>query len=131
MSEYSFRNKAKIKAKRIQYHIDNPGKIRERRIKMHNITPDQYEALIEAQGGGCAICGLSLETGGKELAIDHDHTCCEGIYSCGACIRGVLCQGCNGGLGLFRDTPEFLRSAANYLEKSDALPNLLKKQRDS
>lgn len=28
-------------------------------------------------------------------AIDHDHGHCPGSTSCGACIRGVLCQSCN------------------------------------
>lgn len=31
--------------------------------------------------------------------IDHAHTCCEGRRSCGSCIRGMLCNGCNMALG--------------------------------
>lgn len=27
--------------------------------------------------------------------MDHDHSCCPGAYSCGRCLRGVLCGGCN------------------------------------
>lgn len=31
-------------------------------------------------------------------------------------LRGLLCIPCNGGLGLFRDDPAFLRVAVEYLE---------------
>lgn len=33
--------------------------------------------------------------------IDHDHACCAGPMSCGACIRGVLCGSCNMAFGQY------------------------------
>lgn len=81
------------------------------------MTVDEYEALHLAQGGKCAICG-GHENNGRALAVDHDHSCCSGKRkNCGRCTRALLCQRCNQGVGYFRDSPEFLRAAADYIEK--------------
>jgi hypothetical protein len=64
--------------------------------------------LLSAQDGRCAICGA--ERGTRRLAIDHDHT--TGF------IRGLLCVRCNTGLGSFRDDPELLRKAIEYLDRA-------------
>lgn len=42
-------------------------------------------------GFKCPICGQS----GGERHVDHDHSCCQGSYSCGKCIRGLVCSECN------------------------------------
>ncbi len=55
---------------------------------------------------GCFICGDVLAES-KGVHVDHDHRTNE--------IRGLLCQGCNKGLGMFRDDPMLLIRAANYL----------------
>lgn len=62
--------------------------------------------MLEEQGGLCAICGNPLEV----PCVDHDHETNQ--------VRGLLCNPCNRGLGLFKDKPETLRSAAAYIEKS-------------
>lgn len=74
--------------------------------RYYKITLEHYEAMIELQGGGCAICGRMKEL--KEMPVDHCHE--QGH------IRGVLCNQCNRALGLFRDSPEILRTAADYIE---------------
>jgi len=77
----------------------------------HGIDHDQRQAIIEAQGGVCGIC--KSPTSG--WVTDHDHSCCPGKKSCGSCIRGVLCNNCNAGLGMFGDDPERLSNAVEYL----------------
>jgi len=67
----------------------------------------QYEAATSALGGACAICG-EREVGGRRLAVDHDHAT--------GCYRGLLCMNCNMAIGKFRDRPDLLRKAADYLE---------------
>lgn len=61
-------------------------------------------ALIEEQGGLCAICREA-----KPLQRDHDHT--TGF------IRGLLCRECNIILGIAKDSPDLLRRAVAYLER--------------
>lgn len=89
----------------------NPDAVWARNIKSKfGITPAQYEALLAAQGGRCAVCGASVGAAHqKRLHVDHDHR--TGV------IRGLLCGQCNNGIGRFGDNPELLRAAAAYLER--------------
>lgn len=82
--------------------------------RKYGITVDEYEALLDRQGGVCAICGG--EQLGRSLEIDHNHSCCPGDKSCGGCIRGLLCGKCNRGIGQLDDSVSMLRLAIAYLE---------------
>ena len=66
---------------------------------------EEYEMMVEAQGGRCALCGD--EQKGQRLSIDHDHATGK--------IRALLCVRCNMGLGQFRDSPTLLEQARLYL----------------
>lgn len=85
-------------------------------IKKHNITEEQRDLMVEFQGNKCKICRNEFEEDDRKC-FDHDHECCPGPYSCGNCIRGVLCSGCNRGLGDFRDDEEYLANAIEYLQE--------------
>lgn len=71
--------------------------------------------MFDIQRGECAICGATEGGHGRtdELLVDHDHTTGE--------VRGLLCHGCNGGLGHFRDNVDVLQSAMLYLESSGVI----------
>ena len=84
--------------------------------KNYRMTEDEYDTLLEAQEGKCAICGTDDPSPRKHFSVDHDHTCCAGRLACGKCNRGLLCGLCNSGLGQFRDSVDTLRSAIKYLE---------------
>lgn len=75
-----------------------------KKLREHDLTQEE----IEAMGTTCHICGKECSTG-RRLAVDHDH-------ETGA-VRGVLCRGCNVGLGFFGDDPELLRAAADYIQE--------------
>lgn len=78
----------------------------------------QFDALLAQQDGKCAVCGTT-DFGKKGVAhVDHDHRCCGVVgKSCGACIRGLLCVGCNSGLGCFKDNPSVIKRIPTYLSK--------------
>lgn len=85
---------------------------------LYGITLERYNALLESQGGGCAICGNVPAAGAQRLAVDHDHRCCPSRKkSCGECVRGLLCGRCNRGLGYFDDDADMLGRAASYLDR--------------
>lgn len=74
--------------------------------RVHGITPEVYEAMLEAQGGGCAVCGKRPRPD-ISLHIDHDHATGR--------RRGLLCFCCNQMLGSVDDDAARLIELANYL----------------
>ena len=75
--------------------------------KNFGITVHQYDLLLNSQKGVCAICFRNEDK--KMLHVDHDHS--SGI------VRGILCENCNRGIGMFKDDIKLLASAINYLKK--------------
>lgn len=92
----------------------NPGraevhKRRERLMKNYGITISEWDDILASQGGVCAICRKEIhDPRGWKPHVDHDHATDK--------VRGILCWACNGGLGGFKDNPEYLRAAIAYLE---------------
>lgn len=83
----------------------DPRKQKAWRIKgKYGITIEQYDAMMAAQDGRCAICGV-LPT--RHLCVDHDHETGE--------VRGLLCEPCNFALGHMADDVDRLLAAAAYL----------------
>lgn len=62
----------------------------------YNISLEEYEAMAKSQNWACAGC---FEVPEERLHVDHDHACCPGTKSCGACVRALLCRQCNRLLG--------------------------------
>lgn len=81
---------------------------RARRLQRdYGLTQEEYDSLFDQQLGFCAICHQA--PGKRGLAVDHHHLTGK--------VRGLLCDRCNTGLGLFRDMPMWLRQAADYLDE--------------
>jgi recombination endonuclease VII len=90
--------------------------------RTYSITPEEYQALYEAQGGRCALCRRATGAS-KALAVDHDHSCTEGHpvkQGCRKCVRGLLCSTCNRIIGHFRDDPDAFLRGNWYLTRPPA-----------
>lgn len=75
--------------------------------KNYKLTKEEYIEMYVQQEGKCEICGVAQEDLNKPLNIDHCHSTNE--------VRGLLCTGCNFGLGFFKDNISNLRKAIVYL----------------
>ena len=88
---------------------------RERALSRYGLTHEDYSIMLGEQGGVCRICLKKETLGHGTLSVDHDHSCCAGIESCGKCIRGLLCSRCNKVLGAVEDQVTLLQSMVDYL----------------
>jgi hypothetical protein len=109
-SEYHQANKEKIKQTTKKWAKNNKERIRDSKLKSKfGITLEQKEILFKGQGNCCAICKSTQNTKNRDWDVDHCHDT--------NAIRGILCSNCNRALGLFKDSPENLLSAYEYLRK--------------
>lgn len=90
----------------------------QRRAKLkyrYNLTVEEWDSMLAAQGGGCAICHTTEPGGSGRFHVDHSQECCPGRNSCGKCVRGLLCAPCN---TMVRQI-ERMRAALEYLERHE------------
>lgn len=107
----------KIKAQGARWRSDNPDADRRKYLfRKFNITLEEYQDMLDKQGGVCGICGkeetvVRRSKSGKEmLAVDHCHTTGK--------IRGLLCFRCNTALGALGDSLEEIQRVVDYLKKA-------------
>lgn len=72
-------------------------------MSRYRITVEQYEGMVEAQEGRCAICGRE-----RPLVVDHCHVTGQ--------IRGLLCMTCNIAVGHI-ENDDILEALQDYLQK--------------
>lgn len=127
---YRERNREKIRAYNKEYERKNGAARRrdpkrrdymrrygrnKRLVDRYGITQEEYLKMKEEQGGVCAICGeeetaATARSTRNPLRVDHCHETEE--------VRGLLCHNCNAGIGHFKDDPDRLRAAIEYLGKA-------------
>lgn len=125
-----YKDKKEKKKNNRQYYKDN----REKKLKQHKqwyqnnrkevrkyfmmrrygLSHEEWLEIWEDQDGKCAIC-KELFTTPSDAFIDHNHKTDE--------VRGLLCNRCNLGLGIFEDDPKIMINAIEYLSK-----NILRKE---
>lgn len=129
--EYRKRNRDKIRANINLWKEQNPEKAKNykeykkqyqkeylktdkakeyRLMFKYGITMKQKTEMFNKQEGKCSICSINMETVYK-AHVDHNHITNK--------VRGLLCQKCNMGLGIFNDNKEILRNAIKYIEQYD------------
>lgn len=113
--EYQRRHRAEASARTVAWYKANPEKAAKHRatrgLKKYGLTAESFTAMLIDQGSCCEICKKSLAVR-KEQHIDHCHMTGQ--------VRGILCHGCNMGLGHFGDDVGRLLAAANYLAAAGA-----------
>ena len=77
----------------------------------HHISEEHFNNLYSKFDGKCHVCRVA-----DAKVVDHNHACCQGVYSCGQCVRGLLCGQCNTALGLLLDKRQTLVYAIEYLD---------------
>ena len=100
VKEYNDKRRPYInKEARRRYH----GKYRDSKIaKTYGVTKEEAQKWLAIKQ--CEICGNTT----RRLVIDHQH-------GTTGKVRGRLCTNCNSGLGQFKDNPDTLIKAAQYL----------------
>ena len=88
----------------------NPKEREYRLKKNHNISQEQYNTIFNNQSGCCAICKTHQSELKLILRVDHNHMTNE--------IRGLLCNDCNRGIGLLKDSDSILEQALDYINNS-------------
>jgi hypothetical protein len=77
------------------------------RKQKYGLSPEQFNAMLEAQNGACAICCTTIPGGRGDWHVDHKHGT--------DLIRGLLHCGCNLGVGYFEDNIGAINKAIEYL----------------
>ena len=123
--EYYLKNKEVLLAYRKNHYLNNKDSYHTRlrkwyketpearkkivRKNVYGITPEQYNEIFEKQKGCCFTCNIHHTDLKRGLLIDHCHTTGK--------VRGLLCHNCNRGLGLMKDDPNILETAARYVRR--------------
>ena len=101
-------NKGKKKEMDTNYYRKNKHKWKERELRVkYGLSVGEYTNLINMQGNKCGICGICFSQTKRGAFVDHNHRTGGN--------RGLLCQTCNSGLGMFKDDTGFLQKAIEYL----------------
>ena len=114
---WQVKNRDKVNAATYRWRERNPEKVKayvtatvekrraKHRLRRYGLVEEQYQKLVADQNGKCAMCFKLL---GKRPHTDHDHVTDK--------VRGILCAGCNHGLG-YIEKRGFLGLATAYLAR--------------
>ena len=107
------RDRQKQFVRQKQWTQQNAARVKDGILRrIYGITLAHFNEMLEAQQGLCAIC--------KEVPateVDHNHATNE--------VRGLLCEDCNRGIGIFREQECVLQNAITYLQERGADPKAI------
>lgn len=90
--------------------------------RSYNLTIVEWNIMYQQQDGKCSICGCDFNLlPMKHIHVDHNHITNQ--------VRSLLCHNCNTMIGLSKDNPDILRSAADYLDSFALMNNEIQSKR--
>lgn len=117
VAEWHGVNKERVRAHKRKYEENmTPEQIARRKDYLYwrhirinyGLTPEAFKALLESQGGVCALCKKPGRIGRNgKFYVDHCHETER--------VRGLVCRPCNTSLGILGDTPEKMERVMSYL----------------
>ncbi len=114
-------NTQKHRETRAAWNEANPGSNRRYHLEKHfGLSVSEYDRILKAQNGVCAICGQCETVKDKKgrirpLAVDHDRS--VGRHA----VRELLCHSCNTAVGHLDEDSTRIRRAADYVDKWHAV----------
>lgn len=75
-----------------------------RRNREYGLSKEQFYIILKKQKEKCAICSIFIN---DRCSVDHNHITGK--------ARGLLCNNCNSGIGMFEDNVFLLNQAIKYL----------------
>lgn len=106
--EWRLKNKKKVAEQARRWRAAHPRAAKDHTIRARYGLPlGSYEKMLSEQGGKCACCGSDNPGGRGDFHVDHCHDT--------NVVRGLLCHGCNVGIGNFDHNVERLQAAIRYL----------------
>lgn len=81
-------------------------------VRKYGITLEERDAMLLSQNMRCACCGQGHPGNNQKWHTDHCHTTGK--------VRGILCHGCNTGLGQTRESVAVLKSMIAYIERHES-----------
>lgn len=109
---YTRANREALNASALRRYHANTDRYADYSLKRHyGMSRGDYDRMLAEQGGRCAICGSTSPNGVRisRFHVDHCHETGR--------VRGLLCENCNKGIGLFHDNPDLIMLAIKYLER--------------
>ena len=108
--KYYSDHKEEVNARnRVYAHAHPEINRNKRRKEKRGVGKEEFYFMLDAQDNKCAICGVPIADD-QSTHTDHNHAT--------GWPRGLLCAGCNLGIGFLRDDPKICRAAATYLEET-------------
>ena len=106
------KNREKYRKWQADHRQENREKYKEKNLlRLYGIDRNGLDKMWNQQSGRCACCNTELTK--QAWAIDHDHNTGQ--------VRGLLCNSCNLGLGMFSDSVIVFLKAARYLLKTGCI----------
>lgn len=96
-----------LESNRRHYQRNRQAYLDRNRRDLYGLSPED----VAGMGSVCNACHEPL----TKSHIDHDHDCCPGAKTCGRCVAGILCPGCNRAAGFLDHDYRKALKLAQYL----------------